>query len=209
MTRTKIRILIADDHAVVRAGLTAILSAADDLEVVAEAVDGIDAAKQYRKLKPDVLVSDLRMPGMDGVELVADVRAVDPRARVILLTTFDDEESITHGLEAGAAGYLLKDAAATELADAVRKVHQGRKVLSPHAAERLADRMTASELTQREREVLELVAAGNSNKQIAKALTISSGTVKVHVANVLAKLDSQSRSEAVAVAARRGLIRFN
>jgi DNA-binding NarL/FixJ family response regulator len=148
------------------------------------------------------------MPVLDGLGALARLRREYPDARAILLTTYDDEEDIYRGLEAGASGYLLKDAAPAELVDSIRKVHAGRKAISPPVAERLAARLAVPELSDREREVLDLVAAGKSNKQIAKALGIADGTVKVHVANILAKLGAQGRSEAVAVAVRRGLVRL-
>jgi two-component system NarL family response regulator len=203
-----ITVLVADDHAVVRAGLTAILEAAPDLRVVAEAATGDQAVELYVRHRPDVLVLDLRMPVLDGLGALARLRREHPAARAILLTTYDDEEDVYRGLEAGACGYLLKDAAPADLVDSVRKVHAGRRAISPQVAERLAARLAVPELSDREREVLELVAAGKSNKQIAKALGIADGTVKVHVANILSKLGAQGRSEAVAVAVRRGLVRI-
>jgi two-component system, NarL family, response regulator len=207
-TPDPIRVIVADDHAVVRAGLAAILEAEPDVRVVAEVGDGRQAIAAYLDHRPDVLVMDLRMPVLDGLGALVELRRTDPAARVILLTTYDDEEDIYRGLEAGASGYLLKDAAAGELVDGIRKVYSGRKAIAPAAAERLAGRVAARELSDREREVLELLAEGKSNKQIARALGISDGTVKVHVANILHKLGAQGRSEAVAVAARRGLVRL-
>lgn len=203
-----ITVLVADDHAVVRAGLTAILEAAQDLRVVAEAANGEQAVECFARLLPDVVVLDLRMPVLDGLGALARLRREHPAARVILLTTYDDEEDVYRGLEAGASGYLLKDAAPADLVDSVRKVYAGRRAISPQVAERLAERLAVPELSDREREVLELLAAGKSNKQIAKALGIADGTVKVHVANILSKLGAQGRSEAVAVAVRRGLVRI-
>lgn len=208
-TPEPIRVVVADDHAVVRAGLTAILEAEPDLRVVAEVGDGEQALRAYAEHRPDVLVMDLRMPVLDGLGALVRLRRSDPAARVILLTTYDDEEDIYRGLEAGASGYLLKDAAVSELVDGIRKVHAGRKAIAPAAAERLAGRVAVRELSDREREVLELLAEGKSNKQIARVLGIADGTVKVHVANILHKLGAQGRSEAVAVAARRGLVRLS
>lgn len=206
---TPIRVLVADDHAVVRAGLIAILEAVPDLRVVAEAGDGEQAVKAFAEHRPDVAVLDLRMPVLDGLGALVMLRREFPAARAILLTTYDDEEDVYRGLEAGAAGYLLKDAAPAELVESVRKVFAGRKAISPQVAERLAGRVTSRELSDREREVLVLVAEGRSNKQIAKALGIADGTVKVHVASILEKLGAQGRSEAVAVAVRRGLVRLS
>lgn len=206
---TPIRVLVADDHAVVRAGLIAILEAVPDLRVVAEAGDGEQAVKAFAEHRPDVAVLDLRMPVLDGLGALVMLRREFPAARAILLTTYDDEEDVYRGLEAGAAGYLLKDAAPAELVESVRKVFAGRKAISPQVAERLAGRVTSRELSDREREVLVLVAEGRSNKQIAKALGIADGTVKVHVASIMEKLGAQGRSEAVAVAVRRGLVRLS
>lgn len=204
-----VRVLVVDDHAVVRAGLIAILESAADLRVVAEAGDGEQALKAFAEHRPDVVVLDLRLPVLDGLGALVRLRQEAPAARVVLLTTYDDEEDIYRGLEAGAAGYLLKDAAPAELVASVRKVMAGRKAISPQVAERLAGRVTSRELSDREREVLGLVAEGRSNKQIGKALGIADGTVKVHVANILEKLGAQGRSEAVAVAVRRGLVRLS
>jgi two-component system NarL family response regulator len=204
-----IRILVVDDHAVVRAGLISILEVAPELTVVAEAGNGEDAVRAYSKHHPDVVVMDLRMPVLDGLGALARLRRIDPTARVILLTTYDDEEDIYRGLESGACGYLLKDVAPAELVDSVRKVHAGRKAICLTVAERLADRVSLQDLSDREREVLDRLAEGRSNKQIAKALGIADGTVKVHVANILTKLRVQGRSEAVAVALRRGLVRLS
>ena len=203
-----ISVLVADDHAVVRAGLSAILEAAPDLRVVAEAANGEQAVECYTRLLPDVVVLDLRMPVLDGLGALVRLRREHPTARVILLTTYDDEEDVYRGLEAGANGYLWKDAAPADLVDSIRKVYAGRRAISPQVAERLAARLAVPELSDREREVLELLAAGKSNKQIAKSLGIADGTVKVHVANILSKLGAQGRSEAVAVAFRRGLVRI-
>jgi len=203
-----ITVLVADDHAVVRAGLTAILEAAPDLRVVAEAGTGEQAVELFARHRPDVVVMDLRMPVMDGLGALVRLRREYPGARVILLTTYDDEEDVYRGLESGASGYLLKDSAPAELVESIRKVNAGRKAISPQVAERLAARVTVPELTDREREVLEYLAEGKSNKQIAKALGIADGTVKVHVANILEKLGAQGRSEAVAIAVRRGLVRI-
>ena len=205
---TPITVMVVDDHAVVRAGLTAILEVETDLQIVAEAGNGEQAVQLYVQHRPEVVVMDLRMPVLDGLGALVRLRRDYPQVRVILLTTYDDAEDVYRGLEAGASGYLLKDAAPAELVDSIRKVHAGRKAISPQVAERLAARVTVPELTDREREVLEHLAEGKSNKQIAKVLGIANGTVKVHVAKILEKLGVQGRSEAVAVAVRRGLVRI-
>lgn len=207
-TDAPITVLVADDHAVVRAGLTAILESAPDLRVVAEAANGEQAVELFTQHSPDVLILDLRMPILDGLGALIRLRREHPQVRAILLTTYDDEEDIYRGLEAGASRYLLKDSAPAELVDSIRKVHAGRKAISPQVAERLAARLVVPELSDREREVLERLATGKSKKQIAKALGIADGTVKVHVANILLKLGAQGRSEAVAMAVRRGLVRI-
>lgn len=203
-----ITVLVADDHAVVRAGLTAILEAAPDLRVVAEAATGEQAVELFAQYSPDVVVLDLRMPVLDGLGALVQLRREYPDVRAILLTTYDDEEDVYRGLEAGASGYLLKDAAPADLVDSIRKVHAGRKAISPQVTEKLATRLVVPELSYREQEVLELLAEGKSNKQIGKSLGIAGGTVKVHVANILSKLGAQGRSEAVAIAVRRGLVRI-
>lgn len=210
MTGTdRIRVLLVDDHAVVRAGLTAILEAEPDIEIVAETGDGLSAVNLYREHVPDVVVMDLRMPVLDGIAALTRIRAEHPGARVLLLSTYDDEEDVCRGIEAGALGYMLKDSAPAELIQSIRRVRAGRRAISPEAAERLAGRVAQRELSEREVEVLRLLAEGRSNKQIAKALGIADGTVKVHVANVLDKLGVQGRSEAVAQALRRGLVRLD
>lgn len=205
----RIRVLLADDHAVVRAGLTAILEAEPDVEIVAETGDGLSAVNLYREHLPDVVVMDLRMPVLDGIAALTRIRAEHPAARVLLLSTYDDEEDVCRGIEAGALGYMLKDSAPAELIQSIRRVRAGRRAISPEAAERLAGRVAQRELSEREVEVLRLLAEGRSNKQIAKALGIADGTVKVHVANILDKLGVQGRSEAVAQALRRGLVRLD
>ncbi len=205
----RIRVLLVDDHAVVRAGLTAILEAEPDIEIVAETGDGLSAVNLYREHLPDVVVMDLRMPVLDGVAALTRIRAEHPVARVLLLSTYDDEEDVCRGIEAGALGYMLKDSAPAELIQSIRRVRAGRRAISPEAAERLAGRVAQRELSEREVEVLRLLAEGRSNKQIAKALGIADGTVKVHVANILDKLGVQGRSEAVAQALRRGLVRLD
>lgn len=210
MTGTdRIRVLLVDDHAVVRAGLTAILEAEPDIEIVAETGDGLSAVNLYREHVPDVVVMDLRMPVLDGIAALTRIRAEHPGARVLLLSTYDDEEDVCRGIEAGALGYMLKDSAPAELIQSIRRVRAGRRAISPEAAERLAGRVAQRELSEREVEVLRLLAEGRSNKQIAKALGIADGTVKVHVANILDKLGVQGRSEAVAQGLRRGLVRLD
>src|SRR5215203_5703451 len=166
MSNEKIRIVVVDDQAVVRQGFVALINTVADMEVIAEGTDGRQAVELYRKLRPDVLLTDLRMPVMTGVEAIAAIRREFPSARVIVLTTFDGDEDIYRSLQAGAQGYLLKDMFFEELEDAIRKVHAGARRLPAVVAERLAERMNASELTVRELEVLQEIVKGKTNKEI-------------------------------------------
>jgi two-component system NarL family response regulator len=198
---------LADDHAVVREGFAAVLSYQPDVEVVGQAADGHGAVALYRELHPDVLLVDLRMPGLSGVEVITAVRAESPDARAIVLTTFDGDEDVFRALEAGARGYLLKDSTTAELLEAIRAVYAGRRCVPPEVAARLVERATAGPaLSVREVEVLRLVAAGKTNKEIAAALFISEGTVKTHLNSVHEKLGVRDRTEAVMVALRRGIL---
>ena len=202
----KIRVLIADDHAVVREGLVAILNRQDDLIVVGEAANGREALEQWRKHQPDITLMDLRMPEMSGVAAIDAIRAEDDQALIIVLTTYDSDEDVYRAMRAGAKAYVLKDAHREELLDCIRCVCRGQMFVSPEVAAKLASRISEEELTNRELEILTLLAEGKSNKLIARELNISEGTVKTHVKSILEKLDATSRTEAVAVAARRGLI---
>jgi two-component system, NarL family, response regulator len=200
-----IRVLIADDHPVVREGLAAMINRRPDMVVVAEVVDGKTAVQAYAQHQPDVVLMDLRMPEMGGVVAIAAIRADDPEAKIILLTTFDGDEDIFRGLQAGAKAYLLKDTPREALLDAIRAVHAGQKRIPPEIAARLAERMLQPELTAREMEVLGLIVAGQSNREIGQALAITEGTVKAHVNNILSKLSVSDRTQAVTEALRRGL----
>ena len=212
MAAGTIKVLIVDDHPVVREGLAAMLARAPDIEVVGEARDGQEAIEQVGALQPDVVLMDLQMPRVDGVEAIKQIRARQPRVQTIVLTTYGDDESIFRGLEAGARGYLLKDAPRDELFRAVRAVARGESLLQPAVATRLLDRFSrrpapAQEtLTERELDVLRLLARGSANKEIGAALHISESTVKTHVANIFQKLDVSDRTEAVTAALRRGLL---
>lgn len=196
-------ILISDDHAVVREGLAAMLSRRAEMQVVAEASNGLHAVELALKHKPDVLLMDLRMPQMGGVEAIRTIRAEWPDARVIVLTTYDGDEDIYRALQAGAKGYLLKDTPREELLEAIRAVHAGRKHIPPEVAAKLAERLTSETLTEREQEVLQLIVAGQSNKEIGASLNITEGTVKVHVNSLLGKLGVSDRTQAVTEALRR------
>ncbi len=209
MSDRPIRILVADDHAVVRMGLAAMIQSEPDLEVAGEAQDGRQALEMYRALRPDILLTDLRMPELDAVSLTLAIRAEFPGARVIVLSTYEGEEEIYRALEAGAQAYLLKrDSLGEEILKAIRAVHAGQRYLPAVVASALAERMHRSNLTSREIEVLEAMAGGLRNRQIADQLRISEATVKVHVTNILAKLGVADRTEAVTVGLRRGIIRL-
>jgi two-component system, NarL family, response regulator len=201
-----IRILIVDDHPVVREGLVALIERRDDMTVVGEANNGREAIELYRRFTPDITLLDLRMPEVDGVTAITGIREVAPTARIIVLTTYDSDEDIYRGLRAGAKGYLLKDTPPQELLDTIRAVHGGATRIPPDVAAKLAERMTGPELTNRELDVLRLLMAGMSNKQIAAALFISEGTVKTHVNNILGKLGASDRTQAVTTALKRGLV---
>lgn len=205
-----ITVLIVDDHPVVRDGLRGMLAASGEFEVVGEASDGPEAVTSALLLDPDVVLMDLRMPRGGGAAAIADLTARKVRSRVLVLTTYDSDADIFPAIEAGATGYLLKDAPRDELFDAVRAAADGRSVLAPAVASRVVSRMTAPgevrSLSAREREVLELVARGTSNRAIAKKLFVSEATVKTHLTHIFAKLDASDRAAAVAAAYDRGIL---
>ncbi|HZS00738.1 MAG TPA: response regulator transcription factor [Chloroflexota bacterium] len=204
-----IRLLVVDDHPVVRQGITAVLRWEPDLEIVGEAADGREALRLILEHRPDVVLLDLRLPEMSGVEVMQQARVQAPEVRFLVLTTYDTDSYIAPALAAGARGYLLKDASLDELLRGVRAVMEGRAALEPAVAARLLDRMAdpqGSELSDREREVLRLLVAGASNKGVAQQLHLSENTVKAHISHIFNKLGVQSRAEAVAVALQRGLI---
>ena len=204
----KIRVILADDHPVVRDGLVAIVNQQPDMQVIAEASDGEEAIALYEQHMPDVMVLDLRMPKRDGVQVVQNVMERHPKARLLIMTTFDGDEDIFRSLSQGAKGYILKDAPRTEILSAIRAVSQDRPYTSSTVAAKALQRMSKPSLTAREVDVLQLVAEGRSNKDIARRLAITEGTAKTHVKAILGKLDAISRTEAVAVAHKRGLIRL-
>jgi two-component system, NarL family, response regulator len=203
-----IRVLLADDHAIVRNGVAQILNGQPGITVVAQAADGVEAVDLYARVRPDVALIDLRMPRLEGVQVVEQIRARFPDAAVVILTTYDTDDDIDLALRAGAKAYLLKDVSPHELVACVRAVRDGRTWVSPSVAGKLAQRVTSIQLTAREMTVLRLLAAGNSNRQIADALGITDGTVKIHAAHLFAKLGVTSRTEAIATAVRRGLVRM-
>jgi two-component system NarL family response regulator len=203
----KIRVLIVDDHRVVRVGLRAIIDAEVDMQVVAEASDGAGALAAYAQHKPDIVLLDLRMPGMSGPEVLTELRKLDPEATVIVLTSYDADEDVYRAVQAGARGYLLKGTLPDGVLEAaIRKVHGGQRLLAPEAAARLADRMTSPSLTPREVAVLELVAKGKSNKEIGTVLSLAEGTVKTHLKRIYDKLGVSDRTEAALVAVQRGIV---
>jgi two-component system NarL family response regulator len=203
---TRMRILVVDDHPIVRDGFAAMLETEPDMTVVGEARSGEDSIELFRRVRPDVTLMDLRMPGMGGVEAIRAIRREFPDSRVIVLTTYDGDEDIYRALEAGAQAYLLKDMMCDEILAAIRAVHAGQRRIPAAVGTRLADRVTGMHLSDREQHVLELVATGKSNKEIATALQITEATVKGHMTNVLGKLGVTDRTQAVITALRRGIV---
>lgn len=206
-----IRIMLADDHPIVREGLASVLETQPDFDVVGQANDGAEAVELVTTLRPDVVLLDLEMPGMDGVQALRAMRARDPAVKALVFTAFDTDERIIGAVQAGARGYLLKGAPRDELFSAIRIVAKGGSTLQPVVAARLMERMaepqpTLEPLTEREQDVLALMAQGLQNKEIAARLTISERTVKFHVSSVLAKLGAGNRTEAVHIARQRGLV---
>ena len=215
----KIRILIADDHVLVREGIRALLSLCDDLEVVGEASDGQEAIAATRQLDPDVVLMDINMPGLGGLEATLQIRRENQRAKILVLTQYDDREYVSRFLKSGASGYILKRAAGSELASAVRAVHRGGLVVDPALARGVFAPETESthtsngdelydSLTDREKQVFKLVAEGNSNKEVAQVLGISVKTAMSHRERVMQKLDIHNRTELVKVALKQGVIKL-
>ena len=211
-----IRVLIVDDHEVVRDGLITILGRENDFTVVGEAKNGLEAIEKAQELKPDVLLMDLRMPELDGVEAMRRIREDNPDVKFIVLTTYDSDEYIFDAIEAGAKGYLLKDASRDELFQAVRAVYRGESIIQPGVAARILDRFSqlsrqavdSGGLSERELEVLRLISRGAANKEIGASLSISESTVKTHVANIFQKLDVNDRTDAVTQALKKGIIKL-
>ncbi len=206
MTQETIRVLVVEDHNVVRQGLVALLKAVDGLEVVGEAADGVEAIAQFREHQPAITLIDLRLPRMGGVEVIQRIRVESPQARFIVLTTYDGDEDIYRALKAGAKAYLLKGMTSEELIATIQAVHAGRSRIPPAIAERLAERMGAEDLTQREFQVLEQIVYGKSNKEIAAELEVSEATVKTHINSLLGKLGVNDRTQAATTAIRRGIV---
>lgn len=201
-----IRILVVDDHHVVRQGLVALLNIMPEIEVVGEASDGLQAIELHRSLCPDITLMDLQLPKLGGVEAIQKIRTDQPGARFIVLTTFDGDEDIFRALQAGAKAYLLKGMTIEELLSTIQAVHSGKTRISPAIAEKLAERMSGQALTARELGVLERIVAGRANKEIASDLNISEATVKSHINNLLGKLGVSDRTHAATVALQRGIV---
>jgi DNA-binding NarL/FixJ family response regulator len=207
-THNLIRILTVDDHPLLRKGIAALVNAELDLKLVAEASNGKEAIDAFRSHQPDVTLMDLQMPEVDGLEAIETIRREFPEARIIVLTTYSGDTQVLRALKAGARGYVLKGHVHKELLDAIRAVHAGQKRIPSEIAAELADHATDDPLTEREIDVLRLIAAGNSNKQIADQLSIGEATVKSHVTNILSKLGANDRAHAVTIGLKRGIIKL-
>jgi len=206
MTDAPIRILVVDDHPVLRDGVAALLENQTDMVLAGEAGNGSEAVERFRQLRPDVTLMDLQMPGMNGVEAIGEIRAVDPHARIIVLTTYAGDVQAVRALKAGAAGYLLKSSLRTELIDAIHDVHRGQRHVHREVAGEIAMHVADEPLSEREVAILRLVSVGQANKQIASKLGLSEETVKGHLKSIFAKLDVADRTHAVTMAVRRGII---
>jgi two-component system NarL family response regulator len=202
----RIRVLVVDDHPLMRLGLRTKIDAEPDMVVVAEAGDGPTAIAEHAAHRPDITLLDLRLPGMDGPEIITVIRKRDPDARIVILTTYDADEDVYRAVQAGARGYLLKGTFAEGILEAIRTVHAGRRLIAPEVAARLADRVSSPSLTSREIAVLELVARGMSNKEIGAALFVSETTIKYHLKNIYVKLGAGDRTEAALLATQRGIL---
>ena len=207
--KNKIRIMVVDDHFVVRIGLSGSINMEPDMVIETEVSTGQQAIEQFRKNRPDIVLMDLKLPGMDGVETTSVICKEFPDAAIIMLSTHDGEEDIYRSFQAGARSYILKTAAREDLIQTIRAVHVGERSISPAIGARLAERMTRSELTTREIEVLKLIAKGKSNKEIGGTLAIAEVTVKLHVGHILAKLKASDRTQATTIALQRGIFHLD
>jgi DNA-binding NarL/FixJ family response regulator len=203
-----IRILSVDDHPLMREGVAALIKSQADMVLVAEAANGSEAVQKFREHQPDVTLMDIRLPDRSGIDTLIAIRSEFPEARILMLTTFEGDVEIQRALQAGARGYMLKSMPPRDLIEGIREVHAGRKKIPPDVAAHLAEHMGEEALTAREIEVLQQVAGGNRNKDIAERLFITEETVKVHVKHIMEKLGAKDRTEAVSIALRRGIIRL-
>jgi DNA-binding NarL/FixJ family response regulator len=201
-----IRILTVDDHQLLREGIAAVLEGQEDMALVGEASNGLEAIEAFRRVRPDVTLMDLRMPDMSGIEAITAIRAEFPTARIIVLTTYAGDAQAAAALKAGASGYLLKNLVRKDLTDTIRVVHAGRRCVPPEIATGIAEHVADDALTERETQVLRRVAAGKSNKLIGAELAISEGTVKTHMKSILPKLNASDRTHAVMIALKRGIL---
>jgi DNA-binding NarL/FixJ family response regulator len=206
--QTRIRVFCVDDHPLLREGIAAIINSQPDMLLAAEAATGCEAIQKYQQHQPDVTLMDLRMPDMSGIDALIAIRTKFPEARIIMLTTFEGDVEVQRALEAGARGYLLKSMPPKELIEAIRQVYVGKKRIPPELAAQLAEHLGDESLTEREVEVLRHVAGGNRNRDIAEQLFISEETVKVHIKHIMEKLGASDRTQAVAIAVRRGIIQL-
>ncbi len=203
-----IRVFTVDDHPLLREGIAAIIGSQDDMVLVSQASSGTEAIDRFGDLLPDVTLMDVRMPGLSGIDATISIRARFPEARIIMLTTFEGDIEIQRALEAGARGYLLKNTPPNELVSVIRQVHAGRKRIAPEVAAHIVEHMGEEDLTNREIQVLQQVAAGHRNRDIGQRLFISEETVKVHLRHIMEKLAARDRTQAVSIAVRRGIIQF-
>lgn len=206
LDKSRIRVLSADDHPLLREGVAAIVNSQPDMELVSQASTGTEAIRQYRTSRPDVMLMDLRLPDLSGIDAMLAIRSEFPEARIVILTTFEGDVEMQRALEAGARGYILKSMPPAELIEVIRHVHAGRKHIPASVAAQLAEHLSDEALTSREIEVLRHVAAGNRNRDIADLLFISEETVKVHLRHVMEKLGARDRTQAITIAVRRGII---
>jgi DNA-binding NarL/FixJ family response regulator len=201
-----IRVLSVDDHPLLREGIAALVNAESDMKLIAEATNGQEAIEKFRLHRPDVTLMDLQMPALNGIEAIIGIRSEFPKARIIVLTTYTGDVQVLRALKAGARGYILKAQVRRELLDSIRAVHAGQKRIPPEVAAQLAEHTGENDLSSREIDVLQLIATGNANKEIAAQLSIAEETVKSHVTSILAKLGANDRTHAVTLALKRGII---